>query len=79
MDKINDKKKECINRLIKRLKEIRDTNELEEVEVVPTEEVDNFMFANGEEYVILETNISIRHKGLYKKGQWYDDYLYRKI
>lgn len=79
MLKTKDKKKELINRLIKRLEEIRDTNELEEVEIFPTEEVNNFMFASGEEYVILETNISIRHKGLYQKGQWYDDYMYRKI
>ena len=76
---MKEEKKEVINQLIKKLEEIRDTDEIENINIIPYEEVERFEMINGKTYVFLQTTISIRHNGLYKKGTISDDFTYKLI
>ena len=72
-------KKELINVLIKKLEKIRDTHEIEEVEVIPIEEVESFECLDGTAYVILQTTINIRSEKVFLKGDIFDDFLYKEV
>ena len=71
--------KEAINNLIKKLEEIRDTEEIEKVNVIPFQEVEETRFMNGEIYVILSTIVEIRSRRLYQKGDISDDFIYKAV
>lgn len=71
--------KEIINALIERLKQIRDTEEIENVEVIPYEEIASFEMIDGKKYVRLQTSINIEHKSLYQKGNTSDDFIYKSL
>lgn len=71
--------KETINNLIKKLEEIRDTEEIEKVNVIPFQKVEETRFMNGEIYVILSTIVEIRSRRLYRKGDISDDFIYKAV
>lgn len=62
----NKEQKKTINKIIKRLKEIRDTEELEDLIVRGNENVERFIYENGFEYITLKTIIEIKSKKLFK-------------
>ena len=74
----NDKK-ELINSVIKKLEKIRDTSEIDEIVVYPYEEVEEYKFLDGKQYVILQTTISLRYNNLFEKGDIDDTFLYKPI
>lgn len=75
----NEDRIEVINRIIKKLEKIRDTEEIEEINIIPFQEVEETRFFNGEVYVILSTIIEIRSEKLYQKGDITDDFIYKAI
>ena len=79
METYNDIQKETINTLIKKLEKIRDTGEIEQVDIKPIQEVDNWEMCDGTCYVTLSTIVEIRHRGVYEKGDIFDDFLYKPI
>ena len=62
----NKEQKKTINKIIKRLKEIRDTEELEDLIVKGNENAERFIYENGFEYITLKTIIEIKSKKLFK-------------
>nr|DAI46426.1 MAG TPA: hypothetical protein [Caudoviricetes sp.] len=62
----NKEQKKTINKIIKRLKEIRDTEELEDLIVRGNENAERFIYENGFEYITLKTIIEIKSKKLFK-------------
>lgn len=62
----NKEQKKTINKIIKRLKEIRDTEELEDLIVRGNENAERFIYENGFEYITLKTTIEIKSKKLFK-------------
>lgn len=72
-------KKELINALIKKLETIRDTQQIEEFEVIPIEEAESFEFLDGTAYAILQTTINIRSRKTYLKGDIFDDFIYKEV
>lgn len=62
----NKEQKKTINKIIKRLKEIRDTEELEDLIVRGNENAERFIYENGFEYITLKTIIEIKSKKLLK-------------
>lgn len=62
----NKEQKKTINKIIKRLKEIRDTEELEDLIVRGNENVESLICENEFNYVTLKTIIEIKSKKLFK-------------
>ena len=62
----NKEQKKTINKIIKRLKEIRDKEELEDLIVRGNENAERFIYENGFEYITLKTIIEIKSKKLFK-------------
>jgi hypothetical protein len=62
----NKEQKKTINKIIKRLKQIRDTEELEDLIVKGNENAERFIYENGFEYITLKTIIEIKSKKLFK-------------
>lgn len=62
----NKEQKKTINKIIKRLKEIRDTEKLEDLIVRGNENAERFIYENGFEYITLKTIIEIKSKKLFK-------------
>lgn len=79
MVKYRDLKREQINKLIKTLETIRDTDEIDEFDVSPHQETDSFQMMDGTTYVLLSTTIEIKHKHVYQKGDIFDDFLYKPV
>lgn len=71
--------KDTINALIKRLEKIRDTEEIQEVDVIPFEEVERFEMCDGTSYAFLQMTINIRRKKLFEKGDIFDNFNYKMI
>lgn len=71
--------KDTINALIKKLEKIRDTDEINEVEVIPYEEVDSFEMIDGTTYVTLQMTINLRYKKLFEKGNIFDNFIYKIV
>ena len=71
--------KDTINALIKRLEKIRNTDEINEVEVIPYEEVDSFKMIDGKTYVTLQMTINIRYEKLFEKGDIFDNFAYKIV
>jgi hypothetical protein len=74
-----DLQREQINKLIKTLETIRDTDEIDEFDVSPHHETDSFQMMDGTTYVLLSTTIEIKHKRVYQKGDIFDDFLYKPV
>lgn len=62
----NKEQKKTINKIIKRLKEIRDTEEIEDLIIRGSENVENFLCENEFDYVTLKTTIEIKSKNVFK-------------
>lgn len=62
----NKEQKKTINKIIKRLKEIRDKEELEDLIVRGNENVESLICENEFNYVTLKTIIEIKSKKLFK-------------
>ena len=62
----NKEQKKTINKIIKRLKEIRDTEELEDLIVRGNENVESLICENEFDYITLKTTIEIKSKKLFK-------------
>ena len=62
----NKEQKKTINKIIKRLKEIRDTEELEDLIVRGNENTVSLICENEFNYVTLRTIIEIKSKKLFK-------------
>lgn len=71
--------KDTINALIKKLERIRNTDEINEVEVIPYEEVESFETYDGTSYAILQMTINVRYKKLFEKGDIFDNYAYKIV
>lgn len=67
-----DKKKAIINSLIKRLEEIRDTDEIKEVSVEPFHIVEEFRMVDGTMYGIGSQNIEIRYEKMFVRKSDFD-------
>jgi hypothetical protein len=57
-----DNRKEAINALIRKLEQIRDTDEIEEFIICPLEQYEEYKLLDGTEYSLLESVVRIRHK-----------------
>ena len=63
----NKEQKKTINKIIKKLKEIRDTEEIEDLIIVRgNENVESLICENEFNYVTLKTIIEIKSKKLFK-------------
>ena len=62
----NKEQKKTINKIIKRLKEIRDTEEIEDLIVRGKENVESLICENEFDYVTLKTTIEIKSKNVFK-------------
>ncbi|MBR2245647.1 MAG: hypothetical protein IKN65_00685 [Clostridia bacterium] len=71
---MKDMRKEAINQLIKRLEQIRDTDEIKEVNVIPFHIVEEFRMVNGEIYGIGSQNIEIRYEKIFVKKDEFDEW-----
>ena len=71
--------KDTINALIKKLEKIRDTDEINEVEVIPYEEVESFETYGSTSYAILQMTINLRYKKLFEKGNIFDNFTYKIV
>lgn len=76
---MKDKRIKIINAIIKKLEEIRDKEEIDEIIIFPHDEVEEFKLLNGNTYVILATTFSIRHTKLYQKGNVLDNFTYKEV
>lgn len=77
--KIKDERIKIINAIIKKLEEIRDREEINEIIISPYEEVEEFKRLDGTTYVVLQTSFSIRHMRLYQKGDEFDSFSYKEV
>lgn len=62
----NKEQKKTINKIIKRLKEIRDTEEIEDFIIRGNENIESLICENEFDYVTLKTIIEIKSKKLFK-------------
>ena len=62
----NKEQKKTINKIIKRLKEIRDTEEMEDLIIRGNKNAESLIYENGFEYITLKTIIEIKTKKLFK-------------
>lgn len=62
----NKEQKKTINKIMKRLKEIRDTEEIEDFIIRGNENVESLICENEFNYVTLKTIIEIKSKKLFK-------------
>lgn len=76
---MEDRKKEAINKIIKKLEKIRDTEEIEEVTITPLEEINEYKMYNGNTYVRLAHTITIEYNHLFQKGDVFDDFIYKEV
>ena len=72
-------KKEIINKVIKKLEKIRDTEQIEEITLTPLEEVQEYRMYDGNTYVKLACNINIEYNHLFQKGDIFDDFIYKEV
>lgn len=71
-------KEKIIDKIIKELEKIKNDENID-VTITPWQEVESYEFYDGKIYVLLATNIEIKHNKLFEKGQWYDDFTYRLL
>lgn len=69
---MDDYKKGIINSLIKRLEEIRDTDEIKEVNVEPFHIVEEYRMVDGKIYGIGSQNIEIRYEKMFVRKSDFD-------
>lgn len=69
-----EQQKEIINQLIKRLEQIRDTDEIKEVSVEPFHIVEEFRMADGIIYGTGSQNIEIKYDKLFVKENEFDEW-----
>lgn len=62
----NKEQKKIINKIIKKLKEIRDTEEIEDFIIRGNENIESLICENEFDYVTLKTIIEIKSKKLFK-------------
>jgi len=62
----NKEQKKTINKIIKKLKEIRDTEEIEDFIIRGNENIESLICENEFDYVTLKTIIEIKSKKLFK-------------
>lgn len=67
-----EEKKAIINSLIKRLEEIRDTDEIKEISVEPFHIVEEYKTVDGKTYGIGSQNIEIRYEKMFVKKSDFD-------
>ena len=66
--------KEIITQLIKRLEQIRDTDEIKEISVIPFHIVEEFRIVDGTIYGTGSQNIEIRYDKLFVKKNEFDEW-----
>lgn len=71
---MENQKKIIINNLIKRLEEIRDTTQIEEIEIIPFHIKKEIKMINGEIYGYGSQNIQINYSKLFKKENELDSW-----
>lgn len=69
-----NEKKSIINKLIKRLEQIRDTDEIKEVSVIPFHIVEEFKMEDGKMYGIGSQNIEIRYEKMFVEKNEFDNW-----
>ena len=73
-----DHQKDVINQLIKRLEQIRDTDEIKEISVKPFHIVEEFRMVNGEIYGTGSQIIEIKYDKLFVKKDEFDEWTQMK-
>ena len=67
-----EEKKIIINQLIKRLEEIRDTDEIKEISIEPFHIVEEYRMVDGKIYGIASQDIEIRYEKMFVKKSDFD-------